>query len=349
MLRARCQTLACFLVLIAAARGFADEPRLPRFEYWQTHMGTRFKIILYTSNARRAARASLAAFQRIARLDATMSDYRETSELNRLSQQSGRGFIKVSDDLLRVLVKSEEIARRTDGAFDITIGPIIRLWRHARRAGVLPDARLLALALTLTGHDKLHIDRKARAVRLDKPGMLLDLGGIAKGFAADEALSVLKRYGISSALVVAGGDIRAGGAPPGARGWKIAVAAPGALANRTEQYLMLKDAAVSTSGDAEQFVEIAGTRYSHIVDPKTGVGIKGQTSVTVVAADCTTSDSLATSASVLGPEKGLELIESTKGAAALFIQADEKDFRAFESTGWKQFLSFILSEHLSEI
>src|SRR5438128_6342087 len=154
--------------------------------------------------------------------------------------------------------------------------------------------------------------------------MLLGLGGIAKGHAADEALATLKRYGIESALVAGGGDITVGSPPPGKRGWRIAIAPlePPGIQNRKSkiQNLLLRDAAVSTSGDAEQHVEIGGVRYSHIVNPKTGMALTGRSSVTIVARNCTTSDGLATAASVLGRARGLVLVNATPGAGLLFVK-----------------------------
>jgi thiamine biosynthesis lipoprotein len=165
--------------------------------------------------------------------------------------------------------------------------------------------------------------------------MLLDLGGIAKGYAADEAMQVLKQHGIRSALVAAGGDIVVSEPPPGSTGWTIGVAPLDSPEKPPTQLLLLRNAAVSTSGDAEQYVEINGKRYSHIVDPKTGVGLTGHSSVTIVAPNGTSSDSLATAVSVLGPEQGLEVIDATEGAAALILQATETGTRTFASKRWK--------------
>jgi thiamine biosynthesis lipoprotein len=263
-----------------------------------------------------------------------MSDYRETSELMALCQQAGGPPVSVSEDLFRILSRSQELARLTGGAFDVTVGPVARLWRRARRTGELPDPQRLARARELVGDDKLHLDEKTRSVRLEKSGMLLDLGGIAKGYAADEAISVLQRHGIRRALVAAGGDLVASDPPPGASGWAVAIASLAATEEAPARHLSLRRMAVSTSGDAEQYVEIHGVRYSHIVDPRTGLGVTGRTSVTVVARNGTTSDALATAASVLGPERGLELINSLSGVAALFGQASGPGSSIFASRRW---------------
>jgi thiamine biosynthesis lipoprotein len=295
-------------------------------------MGTEFRMVLYASDPEVAARASGAAFERVARLDSTMSDYARTSELNAVCRQAGGPPVRTSKDLFRVLARAQELAARTGGAFDVTCGPAVRLWRRARRTGELPDPSRVAEALELVGHEKLRRDAATRSVALAKAGMQLDLGGIAKGYAADEALATLGRFGVRSALVAAGGDVAVGDAPPGERGWRVAIA-PGAVAPRE---LLLRDAAVSTSCDAEQFVEIGGVRYSHVVDPRTGVGVTGRSSVTVVARDATTSDSLATALSVLGPDAGLRLADATEGVAALFVELRPSGDVVYESTRWQR-------------
>jgi thiamine biosynthesis lipoprotein len=294
----------------------AQEKNPARFEFTEAHMGTVFRIVLYAQDEEAARRASAAAFDLIARLDATMSDYRETSELMMASKQAAHAWVTVSADLFRVLAASQEFARQSMGAFDVTVGPVVQLWRRARRQNELPDAKKLAAARRLVGYNRLHLDARRRAMRLDREGMRLDLGGIAKGYAADQGIAVLKEHGITRALVAAGGDIVVGDAPPGAQGWTVAIRSVTAEDEAAMIHLRLANAAISTSGDAEQFVEINGTRYSHIVDPRTGQPLTGRRSVTVVAANGTTSDALATAASVLAPAEALRLIDRTPRAAA---------------------------------
>jgi thiamine biosynthesis lipoprotein len=316
--------------------GSPSRPRFTRFEFSQTHMGTQFTIIVYAPDVRTATRASNAAFKRVEGLDATMSDYRATSELMRLCRESQGQWVSVSGDLFRVLAKSQELARLTAGAFDVTVGPLVRLWRRARRTGEMPDPQSLAGAIELTGYSKLELDEKTHRVRLDKPGMLLDLGGIAKGYAADEAMLALKREGINRALVAAGGDIVVSRPPPGKPGWLIGIAPLEPSDTPPKDYLLLYDAAISTSGEREQHVEIDGVLYSHIIDPRTGLAVTGHSSVTVVARTGTVSDSIATAASVLGPKRGLELINSTAGASGIFIQSTREGPQSFKSKRWDQ-------------
>lgn len=299
--------------------GIAPGGKLQRYEYAQAHMGTEFKVVFYAADPAVAAKASVAVFERIARLDATMSDYSQTSELNGVSARAGSGPVPVSDDLFRVLERAETVADASGGAFDVTCGPAVLLWRRARRTGELPDSRRLGEAKDLVGHEKLRLERSARTVALAKPGMRLDLGGIAKGFAADEALVVLRGFGIRRALVAASGDIAVGDAPPGATGWRIAIAPLDPATSKASE-ILLSNGGVSTSGDSEQFVEIGGVRYSHIVDPRTAVALTEHSSVTVVARDATTSDSLATALSVLGPAEGVRLADATDGVAAMIVR-----------------------------
>jgi len=258
-----------------------------------------------------------------------MSDYDNASELMRLCAGAGGPPVPVSAELFFVLSKAQEVSRQSDGAFDVTVGPVVQLWRAARKRRKLPDAEKLAEARELVGWRNVRLDKDRRAVQLLKPGMKLDLGGIAKGYAADQALAVLKKQGIERALVAAGGDIAVSGPPPGSDGWKIAIATlPG---EGDPGRLVLHHAAVSTSGDAEQFVEIDGKRYSHIVDPRTGIGLIGRMSATVVARRGIDADSLTKVVAVLGPEKGIKIIETNEGASARMVRAKGDGFETIVS------------------
>jgi thiamine biosynthesis lipoprotein len=188
---------------------------------------------------------------------------------------------------------------------------------------VKPDQKTIDEALSHVGYTHISLDPQASTITLAKPGMQLDFGAIAKGYACDEALKVLAKHGLTRALVEAGGDMACGDAPPGKAGWTIAIEA---LAKENEQqprFLTLKNCGVATSGDAYQFIEFDGVRYSHIVNPKTGVGLTHRSSVTVIAPDGTTADALASAVSVLGPERGKTLIEKTDGAEMLMISSDD--------------------------
>ena len=326
--------IALALLTLATAPD-VDSPR--RFEAVETHMGSEFRIILYSPDEASARRACRAAFDRIATLDRSFSDYDPESELMRLCDKAGSEPVAVSADLFDILERSRSMFERSEGTFDVTIGPVVRLWRRARRDRKMPSDENLARARALVSSDLMSLDPKARTVRLAKKGMKLDLGGIAKGYAAEEAIRVLKRDGVASALVAGAGDIVVSAAPPGRDGWIIAIAPLDLDDAKTERHLSLHDAAVSTSGDAERYVEIDGKRYSHIVDPKTGLGVVDRSSVTVVAPDGATADALDTAVYCLGPERGLRLVEATEGAAAVIARRGPNGLEFHES---KRFSAF---------
>lgn len=312
-----------------------DEVTAPRrFEAVETHMGSPFQVTLYTSDEATARRGLRASFDRIAALDRAFSDYDPESELMRLCDRAGGPPVKVSDDLFDILARSKAMAERTGGAFDPTIAPVVRLWRRARRDRKLPDPESIRDALARVGHRKMTLDPAAKTVRLEA-GVKLDLGAIAKGYASHEAVKTLKSLGIPRCLVAGAGDIAAGDPPPGQEGWRVGIApldAPGT--SKPERFLLLKNACVSTSGDAERFVEIGGVRYSHVVDPKTGIGKTGRSSVSVVSPDGATSDALDTAISILGPERGLRLIAEFPGAEMTMAWKTDRGEERAESPGF---------------
>ena len=328
-----------FLVLLALVpMTRAADPQ--RFEYEEPHMGTTFRVVLYAPDQAAADKASKAVFARVAELNKVMSDYDPNSELMRLCARSAAkpaGPVKVSDDLFFVLAEGQKVAELSDGAFDMTIGPIVRLWRQARKDRLLPDEEVRAEAMKKVGYKKLKLDPTTKTVELTVAGMQLDLGGIAKGYAADEGLKVLATHGVTCALVAASGDITVSAPPPGKPGWRVDIAPlPGA---KEQRQLVLKDAAVSTSGDSEQFVEIAGARYSHVVDPRTGLGQTGRRSVTVVARRGIQADSLTKVAALLPPDEAVTKIESVEGAATLIVVKAHKGEEVKQSKGFAGWLA----------
>ena len=300
----------------------AEKP-YERLTYEERHMGILVKFTLYAQDRAAANKAAREAFDRIADIDQMMSDYNPESELRRLCDQTKPGEAKtVSPELFYVLDEARKLSKRTDGAFDVTVGPVVRLWRRARRQKELPAADRLKETLHAVGFEKVKLDPERRSVTLTHPNMRLDLGGIAKGYAGDQALEVFKKYNLPRVMIDAGGDLVLGDAPPGEAGWKVGIAPLEKADGPPRRVLTLKNASVATSGDAFQFVEIAGTRYSHLVNPKTGVGLTVRSSVTIIAPTGLQADSLASAVSVLGPEAGLKLIESTPKTAALIVQGE---------------------------
>lgn len=288
-----------------------------RYESTRICMGIRARVVVYARDWPRAERAMNAAFETINALDASMSDYRPASEVSRLGHGAGGEGLRVSDDLVRLLARARRLAAMTDGAFDPTAAPASHLWRTARREGRLPDEASIAQARALVGWRDLHIDEAGSRVRLARAGMGIDLGGIAKGYAAQRALDTLRAMGHRAAMVAMDGDVAVGDPPPGSRGWTVEIA-PGTGMSRV---LTLVNACVSTSGDREQFLAADGVRYSHIVDPRTGRALTNVAWATVIADRGEDADALASAACVLGPTEAKEILARVPGVSAI-IEAD---------------------------
>jgi thiamine biosynthesis lipoprotein len=300
----------------------ASPPRseLHRYEAVEPHMGTLVRITLYAEGERAAKDAFRAAFDRIRDLDGILSDYRPDSELNQVTRTGVGQAVRVSEDLFAVLAASQDLAEATGGAFDVTQGPVVRLWREARKTARVPDPVALQDARNRSGFRKLHLDPGHRTVTFDMAGMALDVGAIGKGYAASEAIEVLGGLGVRSALVAVSGDLAFSEAPPGQRGWRIGVHSGDPSVVGFPAVLDLTNAAVSTSGSSEQHLDVDGRRYSHIIDPASGMGLVDDITVTVVARHGLDADGLDTAISVLGASRGLALIESRPAAAALVIR-----------------------------
>jgi thiamine biosynthesis lipoprotein len=293
------RTLA--LGLACAACG-APGARLERFSFARPAMGTEFRIVLYAADEARARAASQAAFARIDELERVLSDYDPESEASRLARAAPVGVaVDVSPDLYAVLARAAAVSRASDGAFDVTVGPLVRLWRRAGRQAELPSPERLAEAARAVGY--AHLTLSDGRVALGVPGMRLDFGGIGKGYALDAALAALEARGVTRALVDGGGDVRVGAAPPGRAGWRVEVRALDV--SGAPLVLELAHAALATSGDTERYVELAGLRYSHIVDPATGLGLTRRAAASVVAADGATADAWASAACVGGGARAL--------------------------------------------
>ena len=263
-------------------------------------MGVRVDVTLYAPDQDTAERAARAAYRRYTELDAVMSDYLQQSELMKLCRRAGKGPVPVSHDLLVVLEQSQQIAEMTDGAFDVTCSPVVRLWRQARQTKVMPTPKARRRALALVGWKNLVLDPERSTAELKLPGMLLDLGGVAKGYANDEALEAMRESGVGRAMIEGGGDIGLSGPPPDALGWAIKV-------RGLPDTYFLHDCAISTSGDTEQFVQIGGVRYSHVVDPRSGIGLTNRVQATVIAARGLITDPLSTAETILGEDQGLAI------------------------------------------
>jgi FAD:protein FMN transferase len=322
--------------LLPAGPGGAE---LKRYEYQQILMGVPVKLIVYSRDEALANAGRHAAFDRIRQLNLIFSDYDDDSEISRLVRNSGPGHpVMVSRELFDVLEHSLEISRQSAGAYDVTVGPLVHLWRKARRTKKLPTAQELAEAKSRVGYQFVRLDRDRRTVELLKPDMQFDFGGIVKGYAAQEARDALKTHGLPRALVALSGDIAAGDTPPDAPRWRIGIQGIGQPDAPPDQYVAIHRECISTAGDTYQFVEIGGKRYSHLLDPTTGLGITHRISVTVIALSGLDSDGLDTAAAILGPEKGLKLIESF-GAQGRIVELTPAGRKTFQTAGFAKYIA----------
>jgi thiamine biosynthesis lipoprotein len=295
-------------------------------------MGTVFQIKFHADDKSAAERAAAAAFARIAEINQIASDYLPESELSHFNKAPDHQAVTVSRDLFALIEKSVATSKLTDGAFDITCTYAVQNWRRAKRQKKLPSPELTAHAIEMTDWRALQLDATAHTVTKLKPGVLIDLGGIGKGYAANEALLVLQQHGITRAVVAGSGDLAIGDPPPGKDGWDVALRTFEKPEDSDKLiHLSLHNCGCSTAGDLHQFLEIDGTRYSHIIDPKTGLGLTHRIACTIIAPTAFDADALDTPLCVLGVERGLALLEKLPGCHARFVTLDGDAPRVSES------------------
>lgn len=295
------------------------EGELQRFQKTFPQMGVEFEVVLFAPDAAQGHAAIEAVEARIAELNALLSDYDSESELSRLSATSPtEAPLLVSRSLWEALETAQQVEQLSDGSFDVTVGPLTKLWRSSRRRKEPPSAESLEKAFASVGGKNLKLHAAIHGVSLAKANMRLDLGGIAKGYATDEGLRVLQTRGITRALVRASGDISAAEPPPNESHWKVGIA-PLDPREKPVLFLGLRNQAVSTSGDSEQFLLVNGVRHSHLVDPKTGWGVTGRSSVTIVGPRGIWTDSLASAVSIQAGEKGVQMLQKAPGYAAFVV------------------------------
>lgn len=310
-----------------------------KFVFESAKMGSPFTVTICSDDSLKAAAVADAAFKKADMLNNILSDYVDTSEINRLSATSGQGrYVKVSRELYNILSISLQAAKLSDGDFDVTIGPVVKVWRKARKTKVFPDKDTVAQALQRCGYRYMHLDSAHQSVWLEKKGMQLDIGGLGKGYVAQIALDLIKNAGFPSAMVNAGGKIVVGDAPPGTKGWIIGINVPGNKQAIQQQLLVLHNTAVATSGDIYQYLDFNGVRYSHIVNPKTGIGLTHSANVTAIAPGGAVADWLATACSILPTEKSMALIKKFKGGALLITQIKNEAIVRQQSKGFENFV-----------
>jgi len=277
-----------------------DAQEASRYVFEAAKMGTTFRLVLYAPDSARAQGAAAAAFAEADSMNRIFSNYEANSAINRLTRRAVDGkMAPVSPPLWEVLTFSQKLWRQSDGAFDVTIGPLAKLWRRAFQRKTFPEREKLEAARALVGFDLLHLNAENRSVGCQKEGMLLDFGGIAKGYTGDRMAEVLQRKGIDRYLIDLGGDLCMGDPPPGKEGWKVRLP--------DGRFKLMAKVALAASGDHYRFLEWKGRRYSHIINPQTGLGVTDQHTVSVIAQQGMRADAYASAISVMGPEKGRRL------------------------------------------
>jgi FAD:protein FMN transferase len=304
-----CRLLFFIFFLSITLPGYTQ---LKRFTFSQPKMGSPFNIIFYSTDSLHASSIAMACFQLVDSFVIIYSNYLDSSELNKLCATAGKtnNPVTVSPALFDILLLSKTAYEKSEGTFDITLGPVTKLWRKARKEKIFPANKTVKEKLALTGFKKIRIDTATHGIQLLQPGMQLDLGGIAQGYIGQRVIDFLKTKNIMNALVDVSGDIVTMGAPPNTHGWTVGVNVPGKKDELLKQNILISDKSVTTSGDAYQYIEHDGKRYSHLVDPRTGYGITSQKNVTVIANDGAMADWLTKPCSILSIKKAKKLAHS---------------------------------------
>ena len=341
--------LACLILALFAALFFKHKTRIYKDRLVSTEsgsrqvMGTFARMVVVSKDTSKARTAIKAAFEKIASVEKLMSRYDKTSQLSIVNSEAFDKPIKVDDVLFELLQRSVYYSRISGGAFDITVGPLIILWKKCAEANSPPNKEQMQEVNERIGYEKLILDPENKTVQFANDGMMLDLGAIAKGCAIDRAIETIKKAGVNGAMVDIGGDIACFGKAPGTNGWVIGLQDPAVdyirrvAMNKILLKLKLSDMAIATSGDYQRYVTIAGKRYSHIINPATSTSADETASVTIIAQNATDADAMATTVSVLGVQKGLELIEKTPGIEAIIIPAEKKS-KLIKSSGVDKYI-----------
>ena len=354
------------LFILLIINSLSTHSQSKKYTFSQPKMGSPLNITLYSGDSTKANQIAIEAYKIADSLNLIYSDYLENSELNLLSKKSGTNeFTKVSPALWDILILSIKASKQSKGAYDITVGSIVKLWRKVRKEKILPEKNLLKNSLQNVGYQYIILDSITHTVKLLQPNTQLDLGGIAKGYVAQVIVDFCRKEGIEKVLVDAGGDLamaapkrrspqppmgefttinRTNRTPPSGVGatdasglFRIGVTIPNSE-ELIPRYLILQNQAVATSGNMYQYVEINGKRYSHIVNPHTGLGVTHQRNVTIIAPSGATADWLATACSVLSVKKALKLIKSMPNCELFMAEIRKGKLKIWQSEGFEAYL-----------
>jgi thiamine biosynthesis lipoprotein len=286
----------------------------------QAIMGTRCAVELWSDDKSAGEAAITSVFDDMRRIDRLMSTWKEDTEISRVNREAGKHPVKISPELFKLLQTSVEYSELTHGAFDITYASVGYLYDFKK--GVHPDPKAIAAALPGINWRHMVLDPKQTSVYFTRPGMRIDLGGIAKGYSVDRGIEILQKHGITRAMVNAGGDTRIIGDRFG-RPWVVGIRDPD-HENKMFLRMPLSDTAFSTSGDYERYFDEDGKRFHHIIDPKTGDSARKCRSVTIISGTATRTDALTKSVFIMGPEVGIEFIDTLPDVDAVAVAPDGK-------------------------
>ncbi len=286
-------------------------------------MYTIVSITVSSDSEEKAKTAIDRAFNELDRLARLFNFYSEDSEVSMINRNAGEKPVKVSPDTLEIINKALYVSENTEGAFDITVGPVVRLWDFQNK--VLPDEKAVKEKLKFVGYKNIIVDKEKSMVFLKTKGVQIDLGGIIKGYAADKAVEVLKKSGIKSGIVAIAGDIKTFGKRPDGGLWNVGIQNPRQKSDNDEiiAAIGLSDAAISTSGDYQRFFIKDGRRYHHLLNPKTGYPAYGCQSVTIITKDAVFTDAFATGIFIFGPEKSMDVLKRL-GFDGVIVDKDGK-------------------------
>ena len=326
----RSALLAALPLLACAA---APPPPLVEISDGRPAMGTILEIALHAPETPRAREVLAEPFALAARLDAAMTLYDPKSELSELNRAAGRGPVAVSPELAAILEAAVAYSRLTRGTFDVTVGPLVALWTRAGETGVPPSAQAIAQARARVGADQVRVE--GSLVTLAREGVSVDLGGLAKGWALDQMLPLLRQNGIDRALLDFGqSSVWALGAPPGAAGWRLLARGPG---DGALGVLTLSDQALSISGSLGQWVEIGGRRYGHVLDPRSGLPLELRRLALVVAPSAALAEALSKALLILGEKEGVALVAAQPGCHGMLV---DEGGESWQTPGWREAVRF---------
>jgi thiamine biosynthesis lipoprotein len=320
MYSTRAGILFGFMTAIAAGQALAGEPA--RAAVFRTRtMGTWASVSIVTADSATVADLALESLLVFHRVDSLMSNWSDRSEVARINREAGRGPTRVHPEVATVLTCALQVTRESDGAQDISVEPLVRLWGFLGGSPHVPPADEIAKTLERVGADKVRFDASTATISFAREDVRIDLGGIAKGYGVDEVAGVLRRAGVRDALVDLSGNMAAMGDGPGHPGWVVGLRDPSGRRPHLLR-IRLRDQCIATSGDYEQFLDVDGRRYGHIIDPRTGWSARGLRSVTVVAASAMLADAWDTALFVLGPERARALARARDDLAVVLVEPD---------------------------